>query len=55
MSELLNILLNLAAGLLPEKLTETEVKILEKEYGWDWFNLLGYSEPEYKKPEHMGE
>lgn len=45
-----NLLLNLSGGLLPENLTSEEVKVLEKEYGPDWFEKMGYTEPEYKRP-----
>ena len=45
-----NLLLNMSGGLLPEELTPTEVNWLEKEFGAGWFEYLGYTEPEYKKP-----
>lgn len=38
------------AGVLPEHLTQDEVELLEKEFGENWFEELGYSEPDYKKP-----
>ena len=48
--EVQNIILNLNAGLLPEHLTETEIKLLEGRYGSDWFEKLGYDENKFKKP-----
>lgn len=45
-----NLMLNLSAGMLPESLTPTEIGLLEDEYGDNWFEILGYREPEYKKP-----
>ena len=49
--ECFNIVLNLFSGLLPEMLTKDEVEILEKEYGKNWFHILGYNEDEYNKPD----
>jgi uncharacterized alpha/beta hydrolase family protein len=49
-TEVENLLLNMSAGVLPEHLTKHEVELLEKEYGINWFEELGYSEPDYKKP-----
>lgn len=46
----LNLILNMSAGLLPEHLTKEEVEILKTKHGDDWFNKLGYTEPEYKQP-----
>lgn len=46
-----NLLLNMNGGLLPEHLTESEVLALKDKFGEDWFNVLGYNEEEYKKPE----
>lgn len=48
-TEVGNLLLNMSAGVLPEHLTKDEVELLEKEYGENWFEKLGYSEPEYKR------
>ncbi len=45
-----NLLLNMACGLLPENLSVDEVKLLENEFGKDWFEYLGYLELDYKKP-----
>ena len=45
-----NLLLNMSGGLLPENLQADDVKLLEEKYGVDWFTVLGYTEPEYKKP-----
>ena len=45
-----NVCLNMLSGLLPENLSEREVKLLVKEFGEDWFKKMGYREPEYKKP-----
>lgn len=49
-SEVDNLLLNMTAGLLPEHLTKDECLLLERKYGKNWFNVLGYTEPDYKKP-----
>lgn len=49
-SEIDNILLNLSSGLLPKNLSAHEVELLEKEFGKDWFERLGYKENEYEKP-----
>ena len=48
---LVNLMLNLSGGLLPEHLTKEECKMLEEEFGKNWFEELGYFEPDYKKPE----
>jgi len=45
-----SILLKLSTGLLPEVLTEKEVKSLKEYLGDDWFYRLGYSEKLYKRP-----
>lgn len=45
-----NLLLNMSSGLLPEYLSVEETEVLAAEFGDDWFNFLGYTEPEYKKP-----
>ena len=47
-----NILLNMQGGLLPKDLTKKEINLLKKEYGENWFEELGYNEPEYKKPKY---
>jgi len=49
--EVTNLLLNMSAGLLPEHLQKDEINLLKIKYGEDWFKVLGYTEPEYKKPE----
>lgn len=49
-TEVENIVLNMSGGLLPENLTQSEILLLKKEYGENWFEKLGYSEPEYKRP-----
>lgn len=51
--EVANIILNLSSGLLPENLSQDEILLLEKEFGVDWFGVLGYTEPEYKHPLSM--
>jgi len=51
MTEIENLVLNMSGGLLPKDLQKDEIILLEKEYGKEWFEKLGYSEPEYKKPE----
>ena len=48
--ETTNLLLNMQGGLLPEYLTPREVKLLENEFGKNWFEKLGYTEPEYTRP-----
>lgn len=48
--EVANLIMNMSAGLLPEHLQEDEVALLEKAYGKDWFDRLGYTD-EYKKPQ----
>lgn len=45
-----NLLLNLVSGCLPEYLTKNEVNLLAKRFGENWFEKLGYKEPDYKKP-----
>lgn len=45
-----NLMLNMTAGLLPEQLTEKEIAVLVEKHGENWFEELGYTEPEYKKP-----
>ena len=50
-SELENLFLNLIGGLLPENLSRDEVELLVERFGENWFEELGYTEPEYKKPE----
>lgn len=45
-----NLILNMQGGLLPEHLSKDECRMLEKEFGKNWFSVLGYTEPEYKKP-----
>jgi hypothetical protein len=49
-NELQNLLLNMSSGLLPENLTQNEIELLKEYYGENWFEELGYTEPEYKKP-----
>jgi hypothetical protein len=48
-----NIVLNMSAGLLPKDLSENECKILSKDFGEDWFHVLGYDEKHYEKPNSM--
>jgi hypothetical protein len=45
-----NILLNMSAGLLPKDLSKNEQEILKNDYGENWFEFLGYTEPAYEKP-----
>lgn len=45
-----NLLLNMSSGLLPENLTEEDVELLQKEYGVNWFEELGYTDKLYKRP-----
>lgn len=45
-----NLLLNMQGGLLPEHLKEEEIALLEEAFSSYWFEVLGYTEPKYKKP-----
>lgn len=45
-----NLILNMKSGLLPENLSKDEILLLIEIYGSDWFHILGYTEPQYKKP-----
>jgi uncharacterized alpha/beta hydrolase family protein len=45
-----NLLLNMFSGLLPEDLSKEEISLLKERFGINWFEFLGYSEPEYKRP-----
>lgn len=49
-TEVGNLLLNLMGGLLPEHLSREEVKLLEMEFGENWFDELGYDDEHYKRP-----
>lgn len=49
-SEADHLLLNLSSGLLPENLSQREVGLLREKYGSNWFEELGYSEPNFKRP-----
>lgn len=44
-----NLYFNLISGLLPENLSESEVNMLKENLGDNWFEELGYHEPEYKR------
>jgi hypothetical protein len=48
--EVSNLLMNMSGGLLPEDLSKEEVELMASEYGDNWFEKLGYTEPRYKKP-----
>jgi hypothetical protein len=48
--QLNNLIINMASGLLPNQLCGFEIDLLIREYGKNWFEKLGYTEPEYKKP-----
>lgn len=50
LTPLQNLTLNMSGGLLPENLQPDEISLLVNECGENWFEDLGYSEPEYKKP-----
>jgi hypothetical protein len=52
LSYLENLLLNMSAGLLPINLSRGEIEMLIEKYGPDWFEKLGYTEPEYEKPDN---
>lgn len=45
-----NLILNMSGGLLPKDLQPDEIKALIKRYGNEWFEVLGYTEPDYTKP-----
>lgn len=45
-----NLILNMISGLIPEDLSDDEIVLLAKVYGLDWFDKLGYTEPEYRRP-----
>jgi hypothetical protein len=44
-----NLLLNLLSGLLPKDLSKSEIVLLQKEFGENWFEELGYND-NYEKP-----
>mgnify|MGYP003588117885 FL=1 len=45
-----NLILNMTSGLLPKDLQKEEIALLERRFGANWFEALGYYEPEYEKP-----
>ena len=47
--EIDNLLLNMISGLLPKDLSQGEVRLLENNFGENWFKELGYDE-NYEKP-----
>lgn len=47
-----NLYLNMISGLLPEDLKESEVNMLKEYLGDNWFEELGYYEPEYKRSKY---
>ena len=47
-----NLYLNMISGLLPEDLKESEVNMLKEYLGDNWFEELGYHEPEYKRSKY---
>lgn len=49
-TEVGNLLLNMMSGLLPEHLSEYEIRLLELEFGENWFDELGYDDEHYKRP-----
>lgn len=49
--KVVNIILNLSSGLEPINLSKQECKLLEKKYGSDWFEKIGYDETTHKKPD----
>lgn len=55
MTDLDNLLINLAMGLPPESLSKDEMKMLEDKYGPDWFGVLGYEKPDWKRPGEKNE
>ena len=51
MDKVTNLLLNMSSGLQPEELSKSEIELLKSKFGNNWFEILGYREPEYKHPE----
>lgn len=49
-SALDNLLMNMTSGLKPEDLTETEIQLLEANFGMEWMEKLGYSADRFNKP-----
>jgi len=49
-TEVGNLLLNMMSGLLPEHLSKNEIRLLELEFGENWFIELGYDDEHYKRP-----
>jgi len=49
-TDLDNLLMNMSSGLLPEHLSVREIELLTEKYGDDWFDKLGYTEPQYVRP-----
>lgn len=54
-----NLMMNLTAGLLPENLTENEVRLIERVYGTkigvkepDWFVRFGYDKKGYNRSKY---
>lgn len=42
-TDLMNVLLNMSAGLKPNDLTSKEIDVLERNFGPEWREKLGYS------------
>ena len=45
-----SVLLCLHGGFLPADLSRKEIDLLTEMYGENWFDALGYTEPEYERP-----
>ena len=44
-----NLLLNMMAGLEPDRRTYQETLLLKRRFGKDWFHSLGYTYPRYER------
>ena len=50
LSDTQKLLLNLSSGLDVEDLSTAQVELLETTLGTNWFDKLGYKEPEHTRP-----
>lgn len=50
LSKICNLLLKMSGGLKPKDLNNREIKLLEKEFGKNWFEELGYDSKKDKLP-----
>lgn len=49
LTKLENLLLNMSSGLMPEDLQKDEIELLIEEFGYNWFEELGYDDS-YNRP-----